>query len=70
MTGKDWLNPSVLLEAFEARSARMAVGCAMHVAEAPDSELGECFMSTFTDLVCWTGWFLSLRLFTQQSDVI
>ncbi|CAM6021334.1 unnamed protein product [Sphagnum balticum] len=37
--GKDWLNPSVLLEAFEARSARMAVGCAMHVAEAPDSEL-------------------------------
>jgi len=52
MTGKDWLNPSVLLEAFEARSAWMAVGCAKHVAEARDSELGECFMSTFTDLVC------------------
>ncbi|CAK9217123.1 unnamed protein product [Sphagnum troendelagicum] len=36
--GEDWLNPSVMLEAFEARAARIAVGCGMRVAKAPDSE--------------------------------
>jgi hypothetical protein len=43
MPGEDWLNPSVMLEAFEARAARMAVGCGMRVAKAPDSESGEYF---------------------------
>jgi hypothetical protein len=33
----------VLLEAFEARSAQMVVGCAMCVVEARDSEAGESF---------------------------
>lgn len=40
LTGKDWLNNSALLEAFEARSARLAVACAMRLSEASDSEAG------------------------------
>lgn len=40
LTGKDWLNHSALLEAFEARSARLAVACAMRLSEASDSEAG------------------------------
>lgn len=40
LTGKDWRNHSALLEAFEARSARLAVACAMRLSEAPDFEAG------------------------------
>lgn len=40
LTGKDWRNHSALLEAFEARSARLAVACAMRLSEASDSEAG------------------------------
>jgi len=36
--GKDWRNHSALLEAFEARSARLAVACAMRLSEASDFE--------------------------------
>ncbi|GLJ30784.1 hypothetical protein SUGI_0610720 [Cryptomeria japonica] len=40
---KDWLKPSVILEAFEARSARLAVNCAAQLREVsnPESGFGE-----------------------------
>jgi len=37
---EDWLNPSIVLEAFEARSARMAVSCAKNLSEFPNQEEG------------------------------
>ncbi len=55
MPGEDWLNPSVMLEAFEARAARMAVGCGMRVAKAPDSESGEYFHVYFHRPCAWIG---------------
>lgn len=40
---KDWLKPSVVLEAFQARSARLAVNCAAQLKEVanPESGFGE-----------------------------
>lgn len=37
---EDWLNPSAILEAFEARAVRMAVNCAQNIAKASSPELG------------------------------
>jgi hypothetical protein len=68
MPGEDWLNPSVMLEAFEARAARMAVGCGMRVAKAPDSESGEYFHVYFHRPCAWIGYCISLQSLAQQSD--
>lgn len=70
MPGEDWLNPSAMLEAFEARAARMAVGCGMRVAKAPDSESGEYFHVYFHRPCAWIGLCISLQSLAQQSDVI
>jgi len=37
---EDWLNPSFILEAFEARAVRLAVNCAQNVAKASSPEEG------------------------------
>lgn len=37
---EDWLKPSVVLEAFEARSARLAAKCALQVSQASSPEAG------------------------------
>eukprot|EP01018_Ginkgo_biloba_P002585 Gb_39042 [translate_table: standard] len=37
---EDWLKPSVVLEAFEARSARLAVNCASRISRAANPEAG------------------------------
>ncbi|KAK4557799.1 hypothetical protein RGQ29_007531 [Quercus rubra] len=37
---EDWLKPSVILEAFEARSARMSVACAQNLANFANQEEG------------------------------
>eukprot|EP01018_Ginkgo_biloba_P002589 Gb_10686 [translate_table: standard] len=37
---EDWLKPSVVLEAFEARSARLAVNCATRITRAANAEAG------------------------------
>ena len=46
---EDWLNPSVILEAFEARSARMSVACAQNLSKFANSEEG--FAELSADLV-------------------
>lgn len=42
---EDWLNPSIVLEVFEARSARMSVECAKKLSKFTNQEEG---MSTST----------------------
>lgn len=37
---EDWLKPSVVLEAFEARSARLAANCALQISQASNPEAG------------------------------
>ncbi|KAK9984729.1 hypothetical protein SO802_034254 [Lithocarpus litseifolius] len=37
---EDWLKPSVILEAFEARSARMSVACAQNLSKFANQEEG------------------------------
>lgn len=37
---EDWLNPSVILEAFEARAVRLAVICAQNISKASNPEEG------------------------------
>ncbi|KAJ7299812.1 hypothetical protein O6H91_Y145000 [Diphasiastrum complanatum] len=48
-SGQDWLNASVLLDAFEVRSAQLAVSCATKVAKASSYEAG--FEEYAVDLV-------------------
>jgi hypothetical protein len=36
----DWIEPSTLKHAFEARSARLAIRCAMQIASAASPEAG------------------------------
>ncbi|XP_059440970.1 peroxisomal acyl-coenzyme A oxidase 1-like [Corylus avellana] len=45
---EDWLKPSVILEAFEARSARMSVACAQNLANFANPEEG--FLELSADL--------------------
>lgn len=37
---EEWLNPSFVIEAFEARAARLTVACATNINEAPNPEEG------------------------------
>lgn len=37
---KDWMNPSAVLEAYEARAARMVVSCAKNLNNFANSEDG------------------------------
>lgn len=37
---EDWLNPSIILEAFEARAARMSVACAKNLSKFANPEEG------------------------------
>ncbi|KAF5204283.1 Peroxisomal acyl-coenzyme a oxidase [Thalictrum thalictroides] len=46
---EDWSKPSVILEAFETRAARMNVACAQNVSKMPNPEEG--FSELSTDLV-------------------
>uniref|UniRef100_A0A5B6Z5M8 Acyl-coenzyme A oxidase n=1 Tax=Davidia involucrata TaxID=16924 RepID=A0A5B6Z5M8_DAVIN len=46
---EDWLKPSVILEAFEARSARMSVACAKNLSKFTNPEEG--FAELSADLV-------------------
>ncbi|XP_077236610.1 peroxisomal acyl-coenzyme A oxidase 1-like [Tasmannia lanceolata] len=39
-SAEDWLKPSVILEAFEARAARLSVTCARNIDKAPSLEDG------------------------------
>ncbi|KAI3716853.1 hypothetical protein L1987_68048 [Smallanthus sonchifolius] len=48
-TGEDWLTPDAILEAFEARAARMIVGCCQRLAMFENPEEG--FAELSTDLV-------------------
>lgn len=38
---EDWLNPSAILEAFEARAIRMAVSSAQSLGDFPNPEEGD-----------------------------
>ncbi|WOL08880.1 peroxisomal acyl-coenzyme A oxidase 1-like [Canna indica] len=40
ITADDWLKPSVILEAFEARAIRLAVNCAKNISQFPSQEEG------------------------------
>lgn len=40
---EDWLNPSQVLEAFEARAARMSVSCAQNLTKFSNPEEGTEF---------------------------
>lgn len=42
---EDWLNPSAVLEAFEARAARMSVSCAKNLLKFDSQEQGTCNIS-------------------------
>ncbi|XP_074268985.1 peroxisomal acyl-coenzyme A oxidase 1 isoform X1 [Silene latifolia] len=46
---EDWLNPDVVIEAFEARSVRMSVACAQNLSHFPNQEEG--FAELSADLV-------------------
>ncbi|KAL2472068.1 Peroxisomal acyl-coenzyme A oxidase 1 [Abeliophyllum distichum] len=46
---EDWLKPSVVLEVFEARAARMSVACAQHLSKFTNPEEG--FAELSADLV-------------------
>ncbi|KAG1360763.1 peroxisomal acyl-coenzyme A oxidase 1 [Cocos nucifera] len=46
---EDWLKPSVILQAFEARAVRLAVNCAQNISKAPSPEEG--FSELSADLV-------------------
>jgi len=37
----DWLKPNVVLEAFEARAARMSVACAQNLSKFSNPEEGK-----------------------------
>ncbi|XP_058104382.1 peroxisomal acyl-coenzyme A oxidase 1-like [Magnolia sinica] len=37
---EDWLKPAIILEAFEARSVRLAIACAQNIGESPNPEEG------------------------------
>ena len=39
---EDWLKPNVVLEAFEARTARMCVACAQNLSKFSNAEEGKC----------------------------
>lgn len=41
---EDWLNPSAILEAFEARAIRMAVSSAQSLGDFPNPEEGDIFL--------------------------
>lgn len=41
---EDWLKPSAVLEAFEARSARMSVACAKNLSKFENQEEGTHFV--------------------------
>ncbi|RZS03092.1 hypothetical protein BHM03_00033196, partial [Ensete ventricosum] len=49
LTAEDWLKPSVILEAFEARAIRLAVNCAKNISKFPSQEEG--FSELSADLV-------------------
>ncbi|CAL9104623.1 unnamed protein product [Musa textilis] len=40
LTAEDWLKPSIILEAFEARAIRLAVNCAKNISKFPSQEEG------------------------------
>lgn len=40
---EDWLNPSVILEVFEARAIRMSIACAQDLSKFSNQEEGLCF---------------------------
>lgn len=42
---EDWLNPSAVLEAFEARAARISVSCAKNLLKFDSQEQGTCNIS-------------------------
>ncbi|KAF6170087.1 hypothetical protein GIB67_005316 [Kingdonia uniflora] len=46
---EDWLKPTAILEAFEARAARMSVACARNISKMPSQEEG--FAELSSDLV-------------------
>ena len=46
---RDWLNPGMVLEAFEARALRMAVTCANNLSKFENQEQG--FSELLADLV-------------------
>ncbi|KAL9246857.1 hypothetical protein vseg_020344 [Gypsophila vaccaria] len=46
---EDWLNPDVVIEAFEARSIRMSLACAQNLSRFSDQDEG--FLELSTDLV-------------------
>lgn len=46
---EDWLNPAMVLEAFEARALRMAVSCANNLKKFENQEQG--FSELLADLV-------------------
>ncbi|KAK9716337.1 hypothetical protein RND81_06G226500 [Saponaria officinalis] len=46
---EDWLNPDVVIEAFEARSLRMSLACAQNLSRFSDPDEG--FLELSTDLV-------------------
>lgn len=48
-SAEDWLNPSIILEAFEARAARMSVACANNISKFANPEEG--FLELSADLV-------------------
>lgn len=48
-SAEDWLNPSIILEAFEARAARMSVACANNLSKFANPEEG--FLELSADLV-------------------
>ncbi|KAK8479402.1 hypothetical protein V6N13_036426 [Hibiscus sabdariffa] len=49
-TSQDWLKPSVILEAFEARAVRMSIACSKRVGNFSNPEDGKSFIPRLREL--------------------
>lgn len=62
---EDWLNPSIILEAFEARAARMSVACANNISKFANPEEGNLHLVFRKNIVFF--FFLYFVFHSQQS---
>lgn len=65
LAAEDWLKPDVVLQAFEARAARMSVACAQKLAEFSNPEEGILHLPCTTfhhALSCLLRWAISFTI--------
>lgn len=65
LSAEDWLKPNVVIEAFEARAARMSVAVAQNISKFSNPEEGKYFDMLFESqalLTCLCSLFLDWRV--------